>query len=55
MVLPKEKGKDLLPIKRKKILKKFCARKAENSYSEKHSSPLPKPGIYLKIIGFNYC
>lgn len=57
MVLPKEKEKNVpLPIKRKKkILKKIYAHRAENSYCEKHSSLLPKHGTYLKMTGFNYC
>lgn len=54
MVLPNEKGKNVLPIKREKNLKKIYAHRAENSYCVKHSSPLPKPGN-LKMIGFNYC
>lgn len=50
----KKKKKILLPQKEKKNLKKVYPQKAENSYCKNHSSPFPKHGIYLKMIGFNY-
>jgi len=56
MMLPKEKEKKIfLPQKEKKNLKKMSLLTGLIILNFiKHSSPFPKHGIYLKMIGFNY-